>query len=131
MEEVEGGARPVPQANSVVVAEPEQDIDPELELMAEPVVQKIAQRTGDVASQVDSPDVPVRFSEKKRLHWAGKTCRLGFLLCSIYSYFILKTLLPLQRSETLYVQNREDLRELTLAIKKSAAVPSTLCIVWG
>lgn len=36
---------------------------------------QIARRTGggDV-SQIDMPEVPVRFSEKKRLHWAGKTC---------------------------------------------------------
>ena len=25
-------------------------------------------------SQQDTPDVPMRFIEKKRLHWAGKTC---------------------------------------------------------
>lgn len=24
--------------------------------------------------QDDTPDVPMRFSEKKRLHWSGKTC---------------------------------------------------------
>lgn len=36
---------------------------------------KISQRTGDVSPQEDTPDVPIRFSEKKRLDWAGKTCK--------------------------------------------------------
>ena len=26
-------------------------------------------------SQDDTPDVPLRFVEKKRLHWTGKTCK--------------------------------------------------------
>ena len=37
-------------------------------------------RTGELngpLSQVDTPDMPVRFLEKKRLHWAGKTCTLN------------------------------------------------------
>ena len=29
-------------------------------------------------SQNDTPDVPLRFSEKKRLHWTGKTCKHRF-----------------------------------------------------
>ncbi|SJL01662.1 probable tRNA-dihydrouridine(47) synthase [NAD(P)(+)] [Armillaria ostoyae] len=37
------------------------------------VSEKVMQRTGDLSSQADTPDVPVRFSEKKRLNWAGKT----------------------------------------------------------
>lgn len=36
--------------------------------------QLIERRTGDANFQVDTPDVPLRFTEKKRLHWAGKTC---------------------------------------------------------
>jgi tRNA-dihydrouridine synthase 3 len=36
-------------------------------------VDKISQRTGDVSPQEDTPDVPIRFSEKKRLDWVGKT----------------------------------------------------------
>ena len=39
----------------------------------------IEKRTGDAVtptSQVDTPDVRVRFPEKKRLHWKGKTCKL-------------------------------------------------------
>lgn len=36
----------------------------------------IEQKTGDPAlSQIDTPDVPIRFAEKKRLHWSGKTCK--------------------------------------------------------
>ena len=37
-------------------------------------------RTGELnapLSQVDTPDVSVRFLEKKRLHWTGKTCTLN------------------------------------------------------
>ena len=37
-------------------------------------------RTGELngpLSQVDTPDVPVRFFEKKRLQWTGKTCALN------------------------------------------------------
>jgi hypothetical protein len=41
---------------------------------------QIARRTGgDGVSQIDTPEVPVRFSEKKRLHWAGKTCIMTLL----------------------------------------------------
>lgn len=41
----------------------------------------IAQRTGETSSsaQVDTPDVSTRFNEKKRLHWAGKTCMYAAL----------------------------------------------------
>ncbi|KAH7882916.1 hypothetical protein F5I97DRAFT_1815144 [Phlebopus sp. FC_14] len=30
-------------------------------------------RTGETFQQIDTPDVPILFSEKKRLHWKGKT----------------------------------------------------------
>ncbi|KIJ58427.1 hypothetical protein HYDPIDRAFT_102661 [Hydnomerulius pinastri MD-312] len=33
----------------------------------------ITKRTGEATDQTDTPDVPTRFSEKKRLHWSGKT----------------------------------------------------------
>ncbi|KDQ32978.1 hypothetical protein PLEOSDRAFT_1060663 [Pleurotus ostreatus PC15] len=38
-------------------------------------IETIAERTGETATvtQVDTPDVPMRFNEKKRLHWSGKT----------------------------------------------------------
>jgi tRNA-dihydrouridine synthase 3 len=35
---------------------------------------QITRRTGENTSQNDTPDVPMRFAEKKRLDWAGKTC---------------------------------------------------------
>jgi len=36
----------------------------------------IAKRTGDIdpSSQVDTPDVPPRLSEKRKLSWRGKSC---------------------------------------------------------
>ncbi|KAF7982827.1 hypothetical protein HWV62_25776 [Athelia sp. TMB] len=39
----------------------------------------IEKRTGEdtSAAQIDTPDVPARFSEKKRLHWNGKTLGLA------------------------------------------------------
>jgi tRNA-dihydrouridine synthase 3 len=49
----------------------------------------VNQRTGDNTSlQNDTPDVPVRFAEKKRLNWAGKTCacRLFDLSSSAHGY---------------------------------------------
>lgn len=35
----------------------------------------IEKRSGESSTYTsDTPDVPVRFAEKKRLHWSGKTC---------------------------------------------------------
>ena len=45
-------------ANGLAVSDPT--------LVADDVVDK---------SQDDTPDVPTRVSEKKRLHWKGKTCK--------------------------------------------------------
>ncbi|KAJ7510635.1 zinc finger dihydrouridine synthase [Mycena galericulata] len=67
----------VPAAGAIVIAEPDQDMD-----AANPVVpvepkastdKIIERRTGDAVAPVDAPDVQTRFSEKKRLDWAGKT----------------------------------------------------------
>uniref|UniRef100_A0A8H7XP70 tRNA-dihydrouridine(47) synthase [NAD(P)(+)] n=1 Tax=Psilocybe cubensis TaxID=181762 RepID=A0A8H7XP70_PSICU len=112
-------SKPVPDSNSVIIGEPEQDMEdvemtapvpvpasgvvppidsntsmetstapkpvpvPEAEPGAAPVsapepvqTELVAKRTGDtlpLSSQVDSPDARIRFSEKKRLHWKGKT----------------------------------------------------------
>ncbi|KJA22425.1 hypothetical protein HYPSUDRAFT_67097 [Hypholoma sublateritium FD-334 SS-4] len=78
----------VPTANSIVIGEPEQEMDVDTSTPApQPTIQEsaspkptvdeiIAKRTGDAVaptSQVDTPDVRVRFPEKKRLHWKGKT----------------------------------------------------------
>ena len=38
------------------------------------VIEKISERTNDISSQADAPDSPVRYLEKKRLNWDGKTC---------------------------------------------------------
>ncbi|KAM6501185.1 zinc finger dihydrouridine synthase [Amanita muscaria] len=60
--------------STVVVAEPEQDeiVAEGTALTAEELIQA---RTGEslIEGQTDGPDVPMYFSEKKRLHWAGKT----------------------------------------------------------
>jgi tRNA-dihydrouridine synthase 3 len=39
----------------------------------------------DPSAQLDTPDVPMRPVEKKRLHWEGLTCMLWFshLLCNL------------------------------------------------
>lgn len=50
----------------------------------------VERRTGDAVAAPDTPDVPVRFSEKTRLNWAGKTCRFpcpGFDFSFIYMLF--------------------------------------------
>ncbi|KIO11271.1 hypothetical protein M404DRAFT_127500 [Pisolithus tinctorius Marx 270] len=39
----------------------------------DPVGDLITHRTGETHSQAETPDVLMRFSEKKRLHWTGKT----------------------------------------------------------
>ncbi|KAJ3509437.1 hypothetical protein NLJ89_g5226 [Agrocybe chaxingu] len=87
--EANGKPKVIPDENSVIIAEPEQqpeDIEmdastksttsPETHAGFAPVdPDSITQKyTGDSsASQTDAPDVPVRFAEKKRLHWTGKT----------------------------------------------------------
>ncbi|KAJ7291928.1 hypothetical protein C8J57DRAFT_1274196 [Mycena rebaudengoi] len=78
--ELEGSdkSKPVPTAASIVIAEPDQDMDDvdSTTLPPKPSTDElIAQRTGDadVVAQVDTPDVPARFMEKKRLDWEGKT----------------------------------------------------------
>lgn len=37
----------------------------------------VLKQTGDILDQNDTSDVPIRFSEKKRLHWTGKTCEIS------------------------------------------------------
>jgi tRNA-dihydrouridine synthase 3 len=81
--ELEGSdkSKPVPTAASIVIAEPDQDMDDvdSTTLPPKPSTDElIAQRTGDadVVAQVDTPDVPARFMEKKRLDWEGKTCKI-------------------------------------------------------
>lgn len=80
----------LPTADSLIIAESEQEMnDVKMDTVAagsdtqEPnsTVDNIVEtRTGELngpLSQVDTPDVPVRFWEKKKLHWTGKTCALN------------------------------------------------------
>lgn len=70
-----GKPKPVPAANSLVITEPEQELEDVEMVPPHPnVEQVIEKRTGDSTSHQDAPDTQVRFAEKKRLHWAGKTC---------------------------------------------------------
>jgi hypothetical protein len=50
----------------------------------------VEKRTGDAVAPVDTPDAPTRFSEKKRLDWAGETCRftLRILSASLMSEYL-------------------------------------------
>ena len=60
---------------------------PEPNLIVDNIVEaRTGERNGS-SSQVDTPDMPIRFPEKKRLHWAGKTCafnRLGKFYLNSY-----------------------------------------------
>lgn len=78
--------KPKPTANSVILGEPEQAMnvdgggeskDQEVSAAEPTVSQTVEKRTGETLStpQTDSPDAATRFSEKKRLNWAGKTCK--------------------------------------------------------
>ncbi|KAG7445828.1 zinc finger dihydrouridine synthase [Guyanagaster necrorhizus] len=80
------------EKETLIVLEPEQ-MEMEIELSSTPagnsasikeeneisvenskiLSEKVVQRTGDLSSQADTPDVPVRYREKKRLNWSGKT----------------------------------------------------------
>lgn len=71
------------------MAEPEQDDGGESgsapQVLAEPQQPEnltVIPTNGDSAEK-DTPDVPVRFEEKKRLDWKGKTCAC-FRLLLIY-----------------------------------------------
>jgi hypothetical protein len=70
----------IPNEGSVIVTEPEQDLDSFVaasgnqECSPTGVDELIQKRIGGTAEHPDVDDVPIRFLEKKRLHWAGKTC---------------------------------------------------------
>ena len=52
------------------------DVDP-IEISGadfEASTRSVSTQDGDM-SQADTPDTPMRFVEKKRLHWSGKTCK--------------------------------------------------------
>ncbi|KAG6889934.1 tRNA-dihydrouridine synthase 3 [Termitomyces sp. Mi166 len=82
--DVETSSKPKTDGGSgaVVLTEPEQDMDIDTTASEKPTrapasttEESIEKRTGEssLASTSDTPDVPVRFAEKKRLHWSGKT----------------------------------------------------------
>ncbi|KIJ16316.1 hypothetical protein PAXINDRAFT_168462 [Paxillus involutus ATCC 200175] len=53
---------------------PEEELKEDNGQLNDQMIENITtKRSGDSADQNDTPDVPVRFSEKKRLHWKGKT----------------------------------------------------------
>lgn len=72
LEAAESAKRRTPNAGPVVISEPDQDMDD-----VPPADEIVERRTGDTVAPADAPDVPLRFSEKKRLDWEGKTCRLS------------------------------------------------------
>ena len=95
----ENQPKPAPGADLIIV-EPEQDIMADVAARSNPLENReaglpveeiVEKRTGDSAStsQVDSPDVPIRFSEKKRLNWSGKTCQLDrvYSICQAFLRF--------------------------------------------
>jgi len=66
------------QNDSVVVTEPEQASDVVTvsapDSMFPQVDELIMARTGNSHQLESTTDVPIRFREKKRLNWTGKTC---------------------------------------------------------
>ncbi|KAJ7708634.1 zinc finger dihydrouridine synthase [Mycena metata] len=74
-------SKPKPKPSAIVISEPDQDQDMDgvgapVEVPPQPkpsVDELIEKRTGDSVAPVDAPDARTRFSEKKRLDWAGKT----------------------------------------------------------
>ncbi|KAJ3567931.1 hypothetical protein NP233_g6045 [Leucocoprinus birnbaumii] len=70
---------PVSNPDTMVVAEPEQDLDavmsaPEnTEAAPSKVDELISKQTGTFHGADGDVDVPMRYREKKRLHWTGKT----------------------------------------------------------
>jgi len=85
----ESKPKPVLDENSVVIEEPMQDMEVDLDAQQpqseKPTVEEINEtRTGtdEVMSAQDSPDVSIRFAEK-RLHWTEKIC-----MCTILNFYL-------------------------------------------
>ena len=58
----------------VVVTEPEQGAaEPQISIHTPTA--PVHPQTGEDLTQTDTPDVPMRPAEKKRLDWRGKTCK--------------------------------------------------------
>ena len=67
---------------AIVVQEPESNaVPPETDKNDDTSEAKEAEEAVEAAAQVDTPDVPMRFAEKKRLVWTDKTCKCH-QLCS-------------------------------------------------
>lgn len=71
MKELQDNANEPPKKKDEAPQMP--DIAPETPIQASPAEVSAVPETVD-KSQEDAPDAPVRFVEKKRLHWKGKTC---------------------------------------------------------
>jgi len=69
------------------MAEPEQEL--EATTSAEEIITK---RTADSGLTTDAPDATVRFAEKKRLHWQGKTCEI--LSCCMALHMFMNRIRP-------------------------------------
>lgn len=83
----------MPTANSIIITEPEQEaMEVDNSRNNPPVNTEMgavqARTEGNLSSQQDTPDVPARFVEKKRLEWAGKTCAPS--VHTAYANYILK-----------------------------------------
>ena len=55
---------------------PDEDITAPEEQVPQKIDGAVIKQTGGTSDQNDTPDVPMRFSEKKRLPWTGKTCEI-------------------------------------------------------
>ncbi|KAG6849880.1 tRNA-dihydrouridine synthase 3 [Arthromyces matolae] len=76
LNENEEASKPNANADAVILAEPEQNMDIDATVLPTSTAQElIEKRTGEplLTSTIDSADSRVRFAEKKRLHWTGKT----------------------------------------------------------
>ncbi|KAG6890243.1 tRNA-dihydrouridine synthase 3 [Termitomyces sp. T32_za158] len=79
--DAETSSKPKADEESVVLTEPEQNMEVDTMALEKPAratlsasEELIEKRTGGSSALMsDTPDVPVRFAEKKRLHWSGKT----------------------------------------------------------
>ena len=86
-------------------------------------------------SQNDSPDVPLRPIEKKRLHWEGKTCAFHFrfyvILLEGYRYNYYADLAPLTTVGNLVCHLSRPLpSHLELLTLISPALPPSLHNIW-
>ncbi|KAG6877528.1 tRNA-dihydrouridine synthase 3 [Termitomyces sp. T159_Od127] len=79
--DAETSSKPKAEGEVVVLAEPEQNMDVDAMASEKPAKspsvateELMEKRIGESSTFMsDTPDVPVRFAEKKRLHWSGKT----------------------------------------------------------